>query len=132
MLSLKAKKLGAVLGTWRVRSHTLKQSYARHLLTPGIPMNYLSRWLAHSSIQTTLIYMELAPGLTAVLGPDGGAIGVGNLDLGLSLTLTSNVRTGGTPPESWSLVSPTILLPASGQACGRRSAAAWSSPVQTP
>ena len=25
----------------------------------GIPINYLSRWLGHSSIQTTLIYLEL-------------------------------------------------------------------------
>ena len=24
----------------------------------GIPINYLSRWLGHSSIQTTLIYLE--------------------------------------------------------------------------
>ena len=31
----------------------------------GIPINYLSRWLGHSSIQTTLIYLELGA------GPDG-------------------------------------------------------------
>ena len=39
-------------------SHTT-HSYARHLLMIGIPINYLSRWLGHSSIQTTLIYRSL-------------------------------------------------------------------------
>lgn len=33
----------------------------QHLLTSGIPINYLSRWLGHSSIQTTLICLELVP-----------------------------------------------------------------------
>lgn len=76
----------------RISSHTLRHSYARHLLVNGIPINYLSRWLGHSSIQTTLVYLELVPDPT---GPNGGAIGIGSLGLGLSLTLTSNVRTGG-------------------------------------
>ena len=39
-----------------VGTHTLRHSYARHLLLNGIPLNYLSRWLGHPSIQTTLIY----------------------------------------------------------------------------
>ena len=42
-------------------AHTLRHSYARHLLMNGIPINYLSRWLGHSSIQTTLTYLELVP-----------------------------------------------------------------------
>ena len=33
----------------------------------GIPINYLSRWLGHSSIQTTLIYLELVPDPTGSL-----------------------------------------------------------------
>jgi site-specific recombinase XerD len=33
----------------------------------GIPINYLSRWLGHSSIETTLIYLELAPEPTGCL-----------------------------------------------------------------
>ena len=45
----------------RISSHTLRHSYARHLLMSGIPINYLSRWLGHSSRQTTLIYLELVP-----------------------------------------------------------------------
>ena len=34
---------------------------ARHMLLNGIPLNYLSRWLGHGRIQTTLVYLELAP-----------------------------------------------------------------------
>ena len=33
-----------------VGTHTLRHSYARHLLLNGIPLNYLSRWLGHASI----------------------------------------------------------------------------------
>ena len=41
-----------------VGTHTLRHSYARHLLLNGIPLNYLSRWLGHATIQTTLVYLE--------------------------------------------------------------------------
>ena len=52
---------GAIAPGKRIGTHTLRHSYARHLLMNGIPINYLSRWLGHSSIQTTLIYLELVP-----------------------------------------------------------------------
>ena len=45
----------------------LLHSYARHLLMNGIPINYLSRWLGHSPIQTTLIYLVLVPDPTGSL-----------------------------------------------------------------
>ena len=45
----------------KIGTHTLRHSYARHLLMNGIQFNYLSHWLGHSSIQTTLIYLELVP-----------------------------------------------------------------------
>ena len=57
----RAEDLGAIPPGRRISSHTLRHSYARHLLVNGIPINYLSRWLGHSSIQTTLIYLELVP-----------------------------------------------------------------------
>ena len=57
----KAEQLGAILPGREVGTHTFRHSYARHLLMNGIPINYLSRWLGHSSIQTTLIYLELVP-----------------------------------------------------------------------
>ena len=57
---------GEVLGT-----HTLKHSFARHMLLNGIPLNYLSRWLGHGQIQTTLAYLELAPDPSASLERSG-------------------------------------------------------------
>ena len=63
----RAEKLGAIAPGKRVGTHTLRHSYARHLLMNGIPINYLSRWLGHSSIQTTLIYLELVPDPTGSL-----------------------------------------------------------------
>ena len=63
----RAEELGAVAPGKRIGSQTLRHSYARHLLMNGIPINYLSRWLGHSSIQTTLIYLELVPDPTGSL-----------------------------------------------------------------
>ena len=57
----RAQTNGAIAAGRRVSNHTLRHSYARHLLMNGIPINYLSKWLGHSSIQTTLIYLELVP-----------------------------------------------------------------------
>ena len=59
---------GAIPTGRRISSHTLRHSYARHLLVNRIPINYLSRWLGHSSIQTTLIYLVLVPDPTGSLG----------------------------------------------------------------
>ncbi|MDE2688454.1 MAG: site-specific integrase [Chloroflexota bacterium] len=57
----RVEQLGAIPPGRQLGNHTLRHSYARHLLMNGIPINYLSRWLGHSSIQTTLIYLELVP-----------------------------------------------------------------------
>ena len=64
----RAEELGAIAPGKHISTHTLRHSYARHLLMNGIPINYLSRWLGHSSIQTTLIYLELVPGPDGQLG----------------------------------------------------------------
>ena len=53
-------------GGVEIGTHTLRHSYARHLLMNGTQINYLSRWLGHSSSQTTLTYLELVP------DPSGG------------------------------------------------------------
>ena len=63
----RAEELGAIASGKRIGTHTLRHSYARHLVINGIPINYLSRWLGHSSIQTTLIYLELVPDPTGSL-----------------------------------------------------------------
>ena len=57
----RAVALGALPTGRQVGTHTFRHSYARHLLVHGVPINYLSRWLGHRSIQTTLIYLELVP-----------------------------------------------------------------------
>ena len=46
---------------------TLRHSFVGHLLVHGTPINYLSRRLGHSSIQTTLIYLEPMPDPTESL-----------------------------------------------------------------
>ena len=38
-----------------------EESFVRHMLLNGIPLNCLIRWLGHGRIQTTLVYLELAP-----------------------------------------------------------------------
>ena len=57
----RAVALGALAAGRRIGTHTFRHSFARHLLLHGVPINYLSRWLGHRSIQTTLIYLELVP-----------------------------------------------------------------------
>ena len=57
----RAVALGALPDGGQVGTHTFRHSYARHLLLHGAPINYLSRWLGHQSIQTTLVYLELVP-----------------------------------------------------------------------
>ena len=51
----------------KIISDWLRHSDTLHLLMNGISINYLSRWLGHSSIQTTLIYLELVPDPTGSL-----------------------------------------------------------------
>ena len=63
----RAEELGAIPPGRRISNHTLRHSYARHLLVNGRPINYVSRWMGHSSIQTTLIYLDLVPDPTGSL-----------------------------------------------------------------
>ena len=58
---IRAEELGAIARGKRIGTHTLRHSNACHLLLKGIPINYLSRWLGHSSIQTTLKCPKLLP-----------------------------------------------------------------------
>ncbi len=58
---LRATEAGQIPQGRSVGTHTLRHSFARHMLLHGIPLNYLSAWLGHGRIQTTLVYLELAP-----------------------------------------------------------------------
>ena len=63
----RAAEAGQIPQGQSVGTHTLRHSFARHMLLNGIPLNYLSRWLGHGRIQTTLIYLEQAPDLSGSL-----------------------------------------------------------------
>ncbi len=53
----KAEEAGAIPAGQRISSHTLRHSYARHLLMHGVPINYLSYW---ASIAAALAVSALA------------------------------------------------------------------------
>jgi integrase/recombinase XerD len=43
----------------RATIHTLRHSYATHLLEEGVSLRYISQYLGHASIQQTLVYAHL-------------------------------------------------------------------------
>ena len=43
----------------QVSTHTLRHSYASHLLEAGVSLKAVQKYLGHSSLQTTLVYLHL-------------------------------------------------------------------------
>ena len=56
-----AQEAGAIPRGRRVATHALRHSAARHWLASGVPLNRVSVWLGHASLQTTLIYLQIPP-----------------------------------------------------------------------
>ena len=57
----RAQEAGLLAPGRQLGTHTLRHSAARHWLASGIPINVVSRWLGHASIQTTLVYLAILP-----------------------------------------------------------------------
>lgn len=57
----KAVAQGLLAAGRKVGTHTFRHSFARHMLMHGVPINYLSRWLGHANLSTTLVYLQLIP-----------------------------------------------------------------------
>ena len=57
----RAQALGSIPDGRHCGTHTLRHSAARHWLASGVPINHVSRWLGHASIQTTLVYLAILP-----------------------------------------------------------------------
>ena len=45
----------------KISAHTLRHSFARHLLANAVPLNVVSTWLGHARLATTMHYLEILP-----------------------------------------------------------------------
>lgn len=48
----------------KVSTHTLRHSYATHLLEAGVSLRVIQQYMGHSSLQTTMVYLHLTDSAT--------------------------------------------------------------------
>ena len=59
--ALRKARYAAGINKRRVTIHTLRHSYATHLLETGVNIRVIQRYLRHAQPETTMIYLHLTP-----------------------------------------------------------------------
>jgi len=57
--AFRSAKFKAGISKRRVSVHTLRHSYATHLLEAGVNIRTIQRYLGHSQLETTMVYLHL-------------------------------------------------------------------------
>ena len=66
----KSAKISGLWGTKRVHPHTLRHSFATHLIQNGASLNEVQAMLGHKSPETSMIYVHMAsPNMINIKSP---------------------------------------------------------------
>ena len=57
--AMRKARMEAGIKKRRVTIHTLRHSYATHLLEAGVNLRVIQKYLGHSQLETTMMYLHL-------------------------------------------------------------------------